>query len=357
MPVFKRGSVWYYAFCIRGIRYRQSIPEARTKWQAEQAEAKAKNDVYEGRFGSEPSNITLKEFVEKQYQPWAKDNKRSWCNDESRAKPILAYFKNKKMREITRFNVEQFKKERMGSFNKRGEVRAPASVNRELQLLSRIFSLAIERELIQINPCKGVKLCRVGNIITRYLTTEEEERLLAVLTGRRAYIRDMVEINLNTGMRLREILGLHKSQVDFIRNVIELLETKSGKPRTIPIEPDLKAILQRLCEKAGENGYLFENKRTGKPIHDIKTAWYNALDDAKIANLRFHDLRHTFGTRAIDGGAPLSAVKEVMGHADVRTTMRYVHATDEGKRRAVEAAARGRRKSATNLPQKLKATS
>ncbi len=357
MPVFKRGSVWCYAFCIRGIRYRRSVPEARTKWQAEQAEAKAKNDVYEGRFGSEPSNITLKEFVKKQYLLWAKENKRSWRNDESRSKPILAYFKNKQMREITRFNVEQFKRERMGSFNKRGEVRAPASVNRELQLLSRIFSLAIERELIHTNPCKGVKLCRVGNIVTRYLTTEEEKRLLASLTGRRAYIRDVVAIDLHTGMRLREILGLHKSQVDFIRNVIELLETKSGKPRTIPIHPDIKPTLQRLCEQAGENGYLFESEQTGKPIHDIKTAWRNALDDAEITNLRFHDLRHTFGTRAADGGAHVKDIQAVMGHADVRTTMRYVHATDEGRRRVVEAAAKGGRESATNLPQKRKATS
>ncbi|MFP5262007.1 MAG: tyrosine-type recombinase/integrase [Blastocatellia bacterium] len=62
--------------------------------------------------------------------------------------------------------------------------------------------------------------------------------------------------------------------------------------------------------------------------------------------------RHTFGTRAIDGGAPLSAVKEVMGHSDIRTTMRYVHATDEDKRRAVEAAISASVKSSSvpNLP-------
>jgi integrase len=77
------------------------------------------------------------------------------------------------------------------------------------------------------------------------------------------------------------------------------------------------------------------------------------LRDAGIAYINFHCAgRHTFGTRAIDGGAPISAVKEVMGHMDINTTMRYVHATDEGKRRAVEAAARSRVQSvpATNLP-------
>ena len=70
------------------------------------------------------------------------------------------------MREVTRFNVEQFRKERRESFNGRGTQRAPASVDRELQLLSRIFSLAVERGLMQTNPCKGVKLSGVGRIVT-----------------------------------------------------------------------------------------------------------------------------------------------------------------------------------------------
>src|SRR5690348_13078403 len=108
----KLGKVWRYSFCIRGARYRKAVPEARTKWQAEQAEAKAKEEVFSGRYGSEPSNITLKEFIEKHYLIWAKDNKRSWQADESRTKAILDYFKTKKMREISRFTIEQFKKAR-----------------------------------------------------------------------------------------------------------------------------------------------------------------------------------------------------------------------------------------------------
>ena len=117
--------------------------------------------------------------------------------------------------------------------------------------------------------------------------------------------------------------------------------------------------MQRLCNDARPSGYLFENPKTGKPITTIKTAWGKALRDAGIPYINFHCAgRHTFGTRAIDGGAPISAVKEVMGHMDIHTTMRYVHATEEGKRRAVEAAAKSRVQSnpATNLPQADTAT-
>ena len=89
----------------------------------------------------------------------------------------------------------------------------------------------------------------------------------------------------------------------------------------------------------------------------MKKGWAAALRDAGIAHIRFHDIRHTFGTRAVDGGAPLSAVKEVMGHADIRTTMRYVHATDEGKRKAVEAVAEVKASApASHLPHKKRAT-
>jgi integrase len=235
MAVTKRGTTWHYSFCIRGVRYRKAVPEARTKWQAEQAEVKAKEDVFSGRYGSEPSNITLKEFIEKQYLIWAKDNKRSWQADESRTKAILDYFKTKKMREITRFTIEQFKKARSASFNGRGSLRSPASVDRELELLSRIFSLAIERGLLQVNPCKGVKKFRVLNLVERYLTVDEEERLTAILQEKYPQLYGMLQIALHTGMRNAEVRTLHQSQIDFFRDCINLPKTKSGKPNSVPI--------------------------------------------------------------------------------------------------------------------------
>jgi integrase len=94
------------------------------------------------------------------------------------------------------------------------------------------------------------------------------------------------------------------------------------------------------------------------PIREIKTAWYSALREAGIQGFRFHDLRHSFGTMAADGGAHPKDIKAILGHADIHTTMRYVHATDEGKRKAVEAAAKARRtnQSASHMPQKTKAS-
>jgi integrase len=121
--------------------------------------------------------------------------------------------------------------------------RALASVDRKIRLLSRIFTLAIEREEVQINPCKEVKMPNSGNTVIRYLTPDEEERLLQVLTDRRCRLLDIVVIDLHTGMRRTEILTLHKKQIDFIRCSIEIIETKNGKPRSVPTHQALRPIL------------------------------------------------------------------------------------------------------------------
>lgn len=350
MPVFKRkskltGRVSYgYDFCIGNVRYREIVKSARTKPDAQRAEDIKRREIFQGIYGKPPSDITLKEFVKTVYIPWAKEAKRSWRNDQSRIKPILAFFRRRLMREITSFDVERFKHERLKTPARRGgkgaaTPRAPASVDRELQLLSRIFTLAISKGEIFSNPCSGVKLFNIANTIIKYLTPEQEEQLLPFLTGRRKHLLNILTISLHTGMRRTELLSLHKDQVDLVGSWLHLTHTKNNKPRLVPIHEDIYRLLVTLCEKAGKHGYLFENPKTGRPIREIKTAWREALRLAGIPYIPFHCAgRHTFGTRAAEGGATVADIKEIMDHADIKTTMRYVHATDQGKRRAVEAA-------------------
>jgi integrase len=89
----------------------------------------------------------------------------------------------------------------------------------------------------------------------------------------------------------------------------------------------------------GKKGkYVFESrKKPGSPISEPKKAFNSALEDAKIENFRFHDLRHTAGTRLAEAGADAFTIKDILGHASIQTSAIYVHATDEGKRRAVAA--------------------
>jgi integrase/recombinase XerD len=85
------------------------------------------------------------------------------------------------------------------------------------------------------------------------------------------------------------------------------------------------------------------NSRTGMSLTDVKHGFGSACREAKIHNLTFHDLRHTFGTRLADAGVDIVKIAELMGHLSIQTTRRYTHATDEGKRAAIAQLARYRR--------------
>jgi hypothetical protein len=144
---------------------------------------------------------------------------------------------------------------------------------------------------------------------------------------------------VNTGLRENELFSLKPAQIDFHRDVITVRETKAGEDRYVPMNDVVRGLLRRLVTSAkhASDTYILTNPKTGNKYTTIKTAWLTACRLAGIEDLNFHDLRHTFGTRAIDNGAPLPADQEVMGHKSIETTRGYTRATEEGKRRVVEA--------------------
>jgi len=153
--------------------------------------------------------------------------------------------------------------------------------------------------------------------------------------GLRAYLRPIVVVALNTGMRRGEILGLKKACVDFQREVIYLEKTKTGKGRTVPMNATVRDELTALCHSAIHSEYVFTNPKTGARLIDIKKSFTSACDDAKIVDFRFHDLRHTAATRMADAGADAFTIAEVPGQSDLKMTKRYTHALGDKKRRAV----------------------
>ncbi len=345
MSVYKRGKKgthWHYYFRVRGVRYRGVIPEARTKWEAEQAEIKIKREIFEGRFGqADLGRGKLADFINEVFLPWSKANKRSWKHDEFRARTICEYFGSKIFREISPLLVEKFKRDRRESVTKRGTVRSPASVNHELTLLSKAFSLAIDYKVTDTNPCTKVRKYRLDNKRYRYLLPEEEPALMAALRGPRAHQKALVQVALGTGMRLGEQLRLCWDKVDFSRRVLVVTRTKNGKDREIPMNPEVLESLLALRESSKAQGYVFVNPRTGTRIKEVKKGFGTALRMAEIQGLVWHDLRATFGTRLGEAGYDAFTIAALMGHSDIHTTARYVRATERNKREAVEAAMLG----------------
>jgi integrase len=338
MSVYKRRKHWHYRLRVRRVRYRGAIPEARTKAEAEQAESKIKQEIFEGRFGqADLGSEKLADFIEKVFLPWSKANKRSWRHDEFRARTICEYFGGRVFREISPLLVEKFKRERRESITKRETVGSPASVNHELTLLSKIFNLAIDYKVTDTNPCTKVKKYTLDNKRYRYLLPEEEPALMDALSGLRAHLKPLVTIALGTGMRLGEQLRLTWDRVDFSRRVLIVTKTKSGKDREIPMNPEVMKTLFALQSRSSGQEYVFVNRRTGTRIKEVKKGFGTALRMTGITGLVWHDLRATFGTRLGEAGFDAFTIAALMGHSQIQTTARYVRATERNKRAAVEA--------------------
>jgi integrase len=110
-------------------------------------------------------------------------------------------------------------------------------------LLLKIFNQAIRDGLTEANPCKQVMKLREDNQRNRYLLPEEEQALLAQLVGPREHLRAIVLLAIHTGMRKDEILRLQWPEVDFLRNLIYVTLTKSGKNRTVPLNNVARGVL------------------------------------------------------------------------------------------------------------------
>lgn len=198
-----------------------------------------------------------------------------------------------------------------------------------------MFALGINEKIIADNPLKSIKRFQEANYKIRYLTTDEEIRLFKAVDELFPYLRPLITTALQTGMRKGEIFNLKWSNIDFDYGFIELLETKSGKSRKIPLSDKLRDIFFSNMQVNTGSEYVFINPDTGKPYTDIKHSFATVLKTARINNFRFHDLRHTLATRLVEKSIDLVVVKEILGHSKIETTMRYAHAVPKRKMDAI----------------------
>jgi len=334
-----RHKHFHYRFRVNGVRYRGAVPGARTKWDAEQAEEKIKRDIFEGKYGTPASGKgNFGEFIEREYLPHARANKRSFKNDDSRSKVVITRFGNKSFRDITPEMIEKFKCDLATSTTRRGTTRSQADVNRHLEFLSAVFKLAIQYRRVSLNPCRQVRHFKEDNERSRHLLPDEEQGLFKVLTGRLKHLKPLVIVALGTGFRKRELLDLRRDQVDFSRSLVVATRTKGKRNREIPLNDQVRDVLLIACRGKGMSDYVFPNPQTGEPYTDIKHSFDTACTNAGIEGLWWHDLRATFGTRLGAAGHGMSTIMALMGHQDPKTCLRYVRATDPAKRAAVQSA-------------------
>lgn len=339
MAVYLRDDVWYMRISIKGKRYHRAIPEATNKRDAEKVEAIFRSELLQGKYNfAENKGERFFRDVAEEYREYAKTNNIAWKKDQSRVNKLIEYFGNKKLREITPMAVERYRFYRKNSNTPRKKPLSNASVNREIAMLRKMFNIAICNGWVDDNPCSSnkVKPLREDSKRERFLSPDEEERLLSLCVGEYAYLKPILICALHTGMRKGEILKLTWDRVDMKKGYIKVTKTKTGLDRNIPITPTLmkefkKLSLNKHCQ------YVFANPITQEPYYDLKRGFNTLLEKASIEGLVFHCLRHTAATRMVAAGIDLVIVKEILGHSCIDTTMRYSHPVPERKLQAIAA--------------------
>ncbi|MBI2485679.1 MAG: site-specific integrase [Deltaproteobacteria bacterium] len=165
----------------------------------------------------------------------------------------------------------------------------------------------------------------------RVLSVEEEKRLLGAVTED---YKDIILFALNTGMRLGEILGLKWEWADLEESLINLPQThtKSKRSRKVPVNPVTRRILLERKLKSGGEEFIFKRESYYSLLGKLRRSFKEACNRAGITDLRFHDLRHTVGTRLGEEGVPIQTISKPLRHTSTRMTERYVHPEESVKK-------------------------
>lgn len=274
----------------------------------------------------------FEEFVNNDYLPWSEKQHEAHPRTHTRYKtsshPLNEFFGKLPLDAITTAHVENFKQVR-------SEDVSAATTNRDTAALRFMLNYAMRKGLINRNPVHGVKLMPEGPGAMRVVSQEEQRKYLAKSNP---LLRDVATMILETGMRPEEVFTIRKENVHLTHGFVFVPTGKTRfSRRNIPLTDIAQAILKRRV-KAAKGPYVFPSRHdASKPLTSVKKAHAKALGGAKIKlRFRIYDLRHTFGSRSAMAGIDLPTLKELMGHSDISTTMRYIHPTPEHKQEALK---------------------
>jgi integrase len=335
MGVYKQGNIFWVSKCIDGVLYRKSTGTAskmESKAFYESWVAELKEQIRTGKTGStiikrEPAKQTIFAELADKYKEWITGRQKSARNKSYLINELVKKLGNLKLID---FSVELIEKLQTDLLKEKSIV----SSNRTLAILQAMFTKALDWELIDdeaLRKVRKVKLLKGEIKRLRYLSDDEADRLI---NNCESYLRPIVVTALNTGMRKSEILHLTWDRVDLKNRIILLDITKNGNRREVPINNTLFNALSGLIRNI-KIDYLFYNPDTLKPYYDIKKSFAAALRKSHILDFHFHDLRHTFASRLVMSGVDLASIQKLLGHKDIKMTLRYAHLSNTHLKDAV----------------------
>ncbi len=335
MGLYKRKDSQFYwmSFRIDGRRITESS-KTRNKKQAEMIYAKKLTEINEGKWFDKVTipNVTMEEVFDRYLKEVSPNlSPTTDARNGQMVKNLRAFLGNNFIKDVTASVVSRYK----ARILEKGY--SKETILRELGLLRRIFNIAIEEwELCRENPVPKVlrTLGKVDSKRVRYLVPGELERLMVASPS---WLKPIITIARHTGLRRSNIIELTWPQVDFARRIVTVPRTKNGLPIGIPLtELATKTLAELQKVRHLHSSFVFcDDKGVPHTPDRATTAFRRACQSAEIKNLRFHDLRHDFASNLVQAGVDIHVVKELLGHSDLRMTLRYCHLAPENLRSAI----------------------
>ena len=333
MPVSRRGDSFRVSVTIDGRRVRKTFREL---FKAQQYEAEVRAALLSGR---EPRDLTKRSrrknvpltvgaMADHVYEMEWKFQK-SADHTYNRVQQVVEYFGENTLLE----SVDAFALEDYVLHLRKVQRNGPATVNRKLAIISKILGYAFRHQVIKFKP--QIKSQREPDGRVRYYSEEEEQALIAKMLELSSFdnsfkcLSDFFAVLIDTGMRRGECASLLWDDVDFEKRQIVLPDPdmiKASLPRSIPMTTRVYDILKR---RRSDNSrpFLFTSHQLDYEARKFKEMVSDVEDPHMDVDgvALFHTCRHTFISRLLQRGVPLTTVRELAGHRDIGTTMRYAH--------------------------------
>lgn len=332
----KKTGRLYVQFDYLRHTYKRTLPPGITRSDAHKMETKMRSRLFfEANGLTKPQGVLFEEFVDNTFLPSVKASQGQPAHD--RAEQILIsaipFWKGRELRSLKADDIERFQRFRTDLKTKHGTARKPATVHREMAIVSKMFSDAVRNDIIDYNPCSRVAKPKVENFQDRVLRQGDDDKFFAAFGDQNATARDICKLVLHTGLSQKDVLRLTRFNVNLRDRMITFTRSKT----TRRVEMPLNAVAFAVCETRMNHlsSLLFVSRKTGKQIVSVKTAMAGACRRAEIERLTIRDLRRTFGTRLYESGADILTIAQLLGHAGLRMIPRYVRSV-KNKRSAVE---------------------
>jgi len=336
MPHRRKDSpYWWISYTdASGRRSRESSGTTDFK-EAAAIEAKKRYEAHQQQvWGVEPSR-TFDELL-LPYLQETESKKSSW-RDTYSALPLTDFFTGRSFETITPQDINDYKRHR------RTQGLSDGTIIKELRLFSKAINHARQEWGWKIENVVSGRVPKKPPSKLRWLSRDEFDRLRKQAAKARSkdYLVDFLDLAVNTGMRLGEMLDLEWSRVDFGQRLVYLDpdQNKAVRHRSVPIN---NAAVQALRNQWGRHPRwvfvrVIKKYDRAEKLDSIKKSFNKACDDAGIKGVTRHTLRHTCAAWMVQAGVPLRTIADVLGHADIRTTMIYAHLAPENAHAGVAA--------------------